>query len=76
MNCYDSITKCAATGENIAIKFPELEFADARDYLGPGTSWEQRRAFDWGFLSRRFPEMQDYCMRRVQLLKEGVRDAL
>lgn len=75
MTNYTRIGTCAATGENVAIaarqKNPEMPVPDfdAREYLGPDSSWDQRRAFEWGVLAITLPSHADYCHQRIAELK-------
>ncbi len=80
---YTSISTCSCIGENFAItlpiengrvRVPMLSTADVDARVGGDSSFEQRRAFEWGMLgviSRRNGEEQDaaYCFCRVQELK-------
>jgi hypothetical protein len=73
---YSSIQTCVATGRNVAAKkiaAGESLDATASQYLSPGSSWRQRRAFDWGFLAQVAEHDQDldtavYAARRIDEL--------
>ena len=84
MTNYTSIATCAATGENVAQKLPVVDgvvrsaLAKPQEYLGLDSDWDQRRAFEWGYLgeiARRNgdAEMADYCASRVAELKDAAR---
>lgn len=86
MTNYQSIATCACIGENLAyrlplalgnVQLPTLSVAEIERHLGPATSWEQRRAFEWGLLAVAFrrsgdAERSDYCHGRVAALKKIV----
>lgn len=67
MSCYDTIATCAATGARAAAS--DEEHPDPHKWLGPGTDWDQRRAFEWAVLRERYPEKADYCTERIEQLK-------
>ena len=85
MTNYQLISTCACIGENFAarlpivlgrVEMPLLSTAEVALHLGGDSSWEQRRAFEWGLLgaiSRRNgdEETADYCGDRVVQLKKG-----
>jgi hypothetical protein len=82
---YRSVSTCACIGENLAVQLsvvldrvemPLLSTADVNLHLGGDSSWNQRRAFEWGLLagvSRRNheDEIAHYCGSRITLLKEN-----
>lgn len=56
---YQAVATCACIGENFAVRLPVmldrvemplLSTAEVDLHLGGGSSWEQRRAFEWGLL--------------------------
>jgi len=87
MTNYQSISTCACIGENLAVRLPAdwlsgrvdmplLSTAEVDHHLGGNSSWEQRRAFEWGLLARVFqrngdPNTARYCFERIELLKKG-----
>lgn len=80
---YQRVATCACIGENLAVRLPVtlgrvemplLSTAEVDLHLGGGSSWEQRRAFEWGLLagvSRRNGEIEAeiYCHERIEQLK-------
>lgn len=84
MTNYQRISTCACIGENLAVQLPRvlgrvamllLSTADVDLHLGGGSTWDQRRAFEWGLLagvSHRNGEkkIEHYCHMRVVLLGE------
>lgn len=80
---YQSLATCACIGENLAVQLPIvlgsvavplLSTAEVDLHLGGGSSWEQRRAFEWGLLAgvaRRNGEDASaaYCGERITQLK-------
>jgi hypothetical protein len=76
---YQSIATCACIGENLAVRLPVvldrvemplLSTAEVDLHLGGGSSWDQRRAFEWGLhggVSRRNGDLDttSYCDARV-----------
>lgn len=85
MTNYQRISTCACIGENLAarlpidlvrVEVPLLSTAEVDLHLGGDSSWEQRRAFEWGLLGRVARRNSDeataiYCEKRVTQLKEG-----
>lgn len=85
MTNYQRISTCACIGENLAVRLPMvldrvempmLSTADVDLHLGGDSSWEQRRAFEWGLLGKVSRRNGDeataiYCEKRVTQLKEG-----
>ena len=83
---YQRIAACACIGGNFAVRLPVvldrveiplLSTAEVDLHLGGGSSWEQRRAFEWGLLAgvaRRNGEdaTARYCDDRVAQLKTEV----
>lgn len=83
---YQRIATCACIGGNFAVRLPVvldrvemplLSTAEVDLHLGGGSSWEQRRAFEWGLLggvSRRNGDdvTARYCDDRVAKLKTEV----
>ena len=83
---YQAIATCACIGENFAVRLPVvlgqvsmplLSTAEVDLHLGGGSSWEQRRAFEWGLLagvSRRDGDTATahYCDSRIAQLKTDV----
>lgn len=86
MTNYQAIATCACIGGNFAVRLPIvlgrvemplLSTAEVDLHLGGESSWEQRRAFEWGLLggiSRRNGEdaTARYCDDRVTQLKTAV----
>lgn len=86
MTNYQAVGTCACIGENFAIRLPvvldrvEMPLLSTKEvdlHLGGGSSWEQRRAFEWGLLggvSRRNGDdaTASYCDERVAELKTRV----
>ena len=80
---YQALATCACIGGNFAahlpvvlglVSMPLLSTAEIDLHLGGGSSWEQRRAFEWGLLagvSRRNGEdaTESYCLGRIAELK-------
>ena len=80
---YQAIATCACIGGNFAVRLPVvlgivemplLSTAEVDLHLGGGSSWEQRRAFEWGLLagvSRRNGEdaAESYCLERIAQLR-------
>lgn len=80
---YQRIATCVCIGENFAVRLPvvldqvsmpRLSTAEVDLHLGGGSTWEQRRAFEWGLLadvSRRNGEnaTESYCLDRIAQLK-------
>lgn len=76
---YTAITTCACIGENLAWSLPEVNgvvehptfsTAEVDQRVGSDSSWEQRRAFEWGLLGGLFRRSgdtarADYCVTRV-----------
>lgn len=56
MTNYTSTTRCACIGEEVGRTQPMVmgrvyvAALNPEEHLGPGTSFEQRRAFEWGYL--------------------------
>jgi len=87
MTNYQSISTCACISENLAerlpadwlsgrVDMPLLSTAEVDHHLGGDSSWEQRRAFEWGLLGRVFQRNGDsntarYCFERIGLLKKA-----
>jgi hypothetical protein len=83
---YTALGTCACIGENLAVSLPTifdrvemplLSTAEVDFHLGGGSSFEQRRAFEWGLLagvSRRNgdEDCAAYCHKRLSQLKEGM----
>lgn len=81
---YQNIATCACIGGNFAVRLPIilgrvamplLSTVEVELHLGGGSSWEQRRAFEWGLIagvSRRNgeDEIAGYCYTRLALLKK------
>lgn len=86
MTNYQRVGTCACIGGNFAarlpivldrVEMPLLSKAEVDFHLGGESSWEQRRAFEWGLLggvSRRNgdDETAAYCEQRVVQLKAVV----
>lgn len=84
MTNYQTIATCACIGENFAVtlpivlgrvSMPLLSTADVDFHVGGASSWEQRRAFEWGLLggvSRRNGDdaCVAYCASRIEQLKQ------
>ena len=80
---YQALATCACIGENFAVRLPVvlgrvemplLSTAEVDLHLGGGSSWDQRRAFEWGLLAgvaRRNGEdaAESYCLSRIAQLK-------
>lgn len=80
---YQALATCACVGQNFAVRLPVvldrvsmplLSTVEVDLHLGGGSSWEQRRAFEWGLLagvSRRNGEeaTESYCLGRIAELK-------
>ena len=80
---YQAIATCACIGGNFAVRLPIvlgsvamplLSTAEVDLHLGGGSSWEQRRAFEWGLLAgvaRRNGEdaTESYCLGRIAELQ-------
>ncbi len=83
---YQAVATCACIGGNFAVRLPVvldrvemplLSTTEVDLHLGGGSSWEQRRAFEWGLLggiSRRNGDdvTASYCDARVTKLKTVV----
>ena len=86
MTNYQRIATCACIGGNFAVRLPFvlgrvemplLSTAEVDLHLGGESSWEQRRAFEWGLLGGVFRRNGDdetaaYCEQRVVQLKAVV----
>lgn len=86
MTNYQAVATCACIGGNLAVRLPVvldrvemplLSTADVDLHLGGNSSWEQRRAFEWGLLagvSRRNGDDATaiYCEGRITQLKAQV----
>lgn len=80
---YQSIATCACIGQNLAVRLPVvldrvemplLSKAEVDFHLGGGSSWDQRRAFEWGLLAmvsyhNGDEETESYCLDRIVRLK-------
>lgn len=76
MTNYTAIRTCAAIGENTALELIEsgkdayLDSVNADLCLGGNAGWDQRRAFEWGFLAASFRRSGDdatatYCAAKI-----------
>ena len=82
---YTALATCTCIGENFAVtlpvvlgrvEMPLLSTAEVDLHVGSGSSWAQRRAFEWGRLagvSRRNGDTTtaDYCNARARALTES-----
>lgn len=80
MTNYTALSTCSATGSNVAYTLPVEDgrvrhaVVNPAEYLGPNSAYEQRRAFEWGYLGAIAERNGDiataeYCYNRVQDLK-------
>jgi hypothetical protein len=81
---YSRIATCACIGENLAVSLPVvldrvemplLSTAEVDLHLGGESSWEQRRAFEWGLIGGVARRNGDeacaaYCTERIALLRQ------
>ena len=75
MTNYTRLATCASAGSNLAVKMlregahsPECPHPGI--HLGPDSSFEQRRAFEWAFLRTVFEKADDkelaaYCQGKI-----------
>jgi hypothetical protein len=79
---YTPLATCAAAGENLVSALPVengrvyMPTVNAAEQLGPYTTWEQRRAFEWGLLGyvsyvNGEMETYEYCQSRIRQLKDS-----
>lgn len=80
MTNYTAIHTCAAIGSNFAcslpfedgiVRLPLLSRAEVELRLGGNTDWDQRRAFEWGWLGHVHRRNGDaatakFCFDRVE----------
>jgi hypothetical protein len=87
---YTRIATCAATGSNLAVKMfrdgtmspgDTKECPHPGEHLGPDSTFEQRRAFEWAFLRVVFEKAGDektsaYCQSKIAaLIKDEFKEA-
>lgn len=81
MTNYTNLGTCASTGSTYAYQIPvidgrvRVEPQNIDFCLGGNTSWEQRRAFEWGYLGAIATMNGDeaeasYCARRLADLRK------
>ncbi len=81
MTNYTALETCASTGSTYACQLPvedglvRFEPQDISLCLGGNTSWEQRRAFEWGYLGAIARRNGDdttvaYCASRITALQK------
>jgi len=84
MTNYSRIATCACIGENLAVRLPVvlgrvemplLSTAEVDLCVGRESSWEQRRAFEWGLIGGVARRNGDeacaaYCADRIARLRQ------